>query len=223
MKWNFPETLFALAQYSSQDAARSSAKYETPGQALVHERVLPASPTKKMQISQHEDLELQWSSAFSGDPEFSRGQKESSKYHSNTLVQSDILATSQEVWTVTIGFPGKGHCLFRVRSCKAAVWSKRALWALVAISVLWAAWSQGSCVIPGSFMFAPSEGHSQALSVTSGILTLFITHPSGSARVRERAALYLWVPLPAGAEISRRNSKWRKNCVSTESSFTRRA
>lgn len=108
-----------------------------------------------------------------------------------------------------LGFLGKEQCLLRVRILQGCSVKQNSS---VAISLL--SWSRGSRVIPGSYMFAPSEGHSQGLSVISRILMLFITHPSGSACVRERTALYLWISLPAGAGISSRNSKWRKKCVS---------
>jgi len=54
--------LRALAQYSLQDTARSSAKCEPtddcPGQASVHERVLPVSLTKKCRAHSMNSLSL---------------------------------------------------------------------------------------------------------------------------------------------------------------------
>ena len=54
--------LQVLAQYSLQDAARSSGKYEPTddcsGQALVHERILPVSPMKKCRAQSMKSLSL---------------------------------------------------------------------------------------------------------------------------------------------------------------------
>lgn len=172
---------------------------ETPGQALVHESVLPASPMKNCRSHSMNSLSLSDPQHSQVIQNFSGGRRKAvsttATHQCRVIFQLHPMRFAQ--WP--LGFLRRGQWVSRVKILQGCSLRQNSFVSSVAISLLWAAWSRGSCVIPGSYTFAPSEGHCQGLSVTSRMLTLFITHPSGSARVRERTALYLWIPLPAGA------------------------
>lgn len=116
---------------------------------------------KKIQISQHGEVEWQWCSAFLGATELFRGRKKATSPIATLRCRVTFQPHAMRFAQLSSAFLGRGQHLFIVKILQGCSLKQNSFVSSVAISLL--SWSRGSHVIPGSSMFAPSEGHSQGL------------------------------------------------------------